>query len=118
MQLVLGLRAKYGTDSAIARKAGIDKSRISRWARGDIAGGITLTNLVRLADVADHSLGDMLMLLYDVKPEQLMPTVDPATVDAVVAGPDGPRERVARLPGSRYRMLLLLREDEEADAED
>lgn len=108
MQYVRELRAQYGSDREIERVSGINYTRISRWANGDVRGGITLANLVRLANVSNHSLGDMLMVLYDVHPDQLAPTITEANVGAVVhTGPEG----VRRLPG-RYRMMLLMREDE------
>lgn len=101
------LRARYGTDTAIAARSGIDKTRLSRWARGDVRGGITLTNLVRLADVSEHTLGDMLMAFYGVDPGQLVPTAPVATLDGSLVTVDG--DRVVRIgTGKTYRMLLLL----------
>ena len=109
MQYVRELRAVYGSDREIERISGINYTRISRWANGDLRGGVTLANLVRLADVSGHSLGDMLIALYGVAPEQLMPTAETARVGAVVHN-GGARGGVRRLSGS-YRMMLLLRDD-------
>lgn len=103
------LRQTLVTDVAIAERLGVDKSAVSRWASG--GGGISLANLVRLAELSDHTVGDMLVMFYGVDPEQLTPTIETATVESVVHGPNG-RDRVTRLPGRRYRMLLLLRDDD------
>jgi transcriptional regulator with XRE-family HTH domain len=113
MEFIRELRARFGSDREIERASGINYTRISRWANGDLRSGITLANLVRLAEVSEHSLGDMMIMLYGVSPEQLVPTTGTECVGAVVHGPDG-RRGVRRLPG-RYRMLLLMREDDEDD---
>lgn len=111
MEWVRQLRAKYGTDTAIAARSGLDKSRISRWSRGDVRGGITLTNLVRLAEVSDMTLGDMLMAMYGVEAEQLAPTgaATGITIGTMMALPDG-GERFVKMRGD-YRLLLLMPED-------
>lgn len=105
------LRARYGTDAAIAARSGLDKSRISRWAKGDIGrGGITLPNLVRLAEVSDHTLGDMLMAFYGVDPDQLTPSAPTATVEGsmVAVAPD----RVIRIGSG---MLVILESEPPED---
>jgi transcriptional regulator with XRE-family HTH domain len=113
MHYVRELRAQYGSDREIERASGINYTRISRWATGDMRGGITLANLVRLAEVSGHTLGDMLMALYGVTADQLMPTVETASVDAVVHS--GARDGARRLPG-RYRMMLLMRREEAGES--
>jgi transcriptional regulator with XRE-family HTH domain len=106
------LVARHGSQSEVTRLLGVNPSTVSRWRSGTGSNDIRLENLVRIAELSEHSLGDMLMALFGVTPEELMPTVDTAEVATVLASEDG--QRMRRLPASRYRMMLLL---PEADAE-
>jgi transcriptional regulator with XRE-family HTH domain len=113
MRMTEELLETYGSKAEMSRQLGVHKSQITRWASGNTSGRPSLNTLVRLAKVTNHSLGDMLMAFYDVPADLLMPTVETETVDAVISGP-GRRDRMERLAGSRYRMLLLIRDDEPA----
>lgn len=102
-EYVRELRVQFGSDRAIERASGINYTRLSRWGSGGDP-GISLDNLIRLAAVSGHTLGDMLMALYGVLPDQLRLTATTAEVGAVVAGG-------TRLAG-RYRLLLLMPQDD------
>lgn len=97
------LARRYGSNTQVAHRLGVTPSTVSRWRRG--TSEVTLANLVKIADLTGQSLGDLLMTVYAVPPERLLPTtlVERADAVAAVAGP---------VPVGHYRLVFLFREDD------
>lgn len=99
------LNRSHGSDSQIARELEVHPASVLRWRRGQ---EISLPNLVKIAELSEHSLGDMMMALYGVAPEALVPTAPVTRADQVVwADRSGPRPLAGR-----YRLMLAFREDD------
>lgn len=90
----------------IADAVGVTNGTVTRWSQGRV-GDMKLRHLIKLGELSDHTVGDLLVAFYGVTPEELIPKslITRADQMAVPEGtPPAPRN---------FRLVFLFPEDDQ-----